>query len=67
MSLQDRSYRSQDKLPQVPLPPAAVSVGPGTAKTPPSCIHKCLRLKDTLAIDDGQEMGSRRKIVIVSH
>ena len=67
VSLQDRSYRSQDKLPQVPLPPAAVSVGPGTAKTPPSCIHKCLRLKDTLAIDDGQEMGSRRKIVIVSH
>ena len=67
MSLQDRSYRSQGKLPQVPLPPAVVSVGPGTAVTPPSCIHKCLRLKDTLATDDGQEMGSRSKMVIVSH
>lgn len=67
VSLQDRSYRSQGKLPQVPLPPAVVSVGPGTAVTPPSCIHKCLRLKDTLATDDGQEMGSRSKMVIVSH
>lgn len=67
VSLQDRSYRSQGKLPQVPLPPAVVSVEPGIAETPPFCIHKCLRLKDTLATDNGQEMGSRSKLVIVSH
>ena len=52
---------------RVPLPPAVVSVEPGVAETLPFCIHKCLWLKDTLATDNGQEMGSRSKLVIVNH